>query len=61
MCNLVSRMRNYGSPPVVVNMAQAFEDGIEYDEYDCSVLEGLGLPHDLVYAYVNPWVSQFCC
>ena len=57
----VKRVYNFGSPPVVVNMAQAFEDGIEYDEYDCSVLEGLGLPHDLVYAYVNPWVSQFCC
>lgn len=51
----VKRVYNFGSPPVVVNMAQAFEDGIEYDEYHCSVLEGLGLPHDLVYAYINPW------
>ncbi|GFH46295.1 hypothetical protein CTEN210_02769 [Chaetoceros tenuissimus] len=51
----LKRVYNFGSPPVLVNMAQAFEERKEDGEYYCSVLDGLGLPHDLVYAYVNPW------
>ena len=53
----VKRVYNFGSPPIAVNMAQAFEEHDGKDVYCCSVLDGLGLPHDLVYAYVNPWVS----
>lgn len=53
----VKRVYTFGSPPI----AKADDDVAESNDssvtYGCSILETLGLPADIVYSFVEPWVS----
>ncbi len=53
----VKRVFTFGSPPIAkvdIDTENSEEDS---DMYGCSVLNTLGLPSDIVYGYVGPWVS----
>ena len=55
----VKRVYTYGSPPIAKIESNTLEEPSMRDEnmYKCSILETLGLPADIVFGFVEPWVS----
>ena len=56
----VKRVYTYGSPPIAKiesNMVEKLLPGSDENMYKCSILETLGLPADIVFGFVEPWVS----
>lgn len=49
----IKRIFTFGSPPVAVT-----NNGDLESSNGCSVLQALGLPSDMVYGYIKPWVSS---
>jgi hypothetical protein len=53
----INRVYTFGSPPIAKTDPKIGESNDSSGMYDCSVLEALGLPSDIVFGFVNPWVS----
>ena len=64
----VARVFTFGSPPVAMLSTKIAINSADYltsiqrpqsdrtnDQYDCDVLETVGLPSSMVYGYVQPW------
>ncbi len=62
----VKRVFTFGSPPIAKAVAETNTENSDGDDsgmYVCSVLETLGLPANIVFGFVEPWVSlsTFIC
>lgn len=53
----IKRVYTFGSPPVAIYEGKVGGNG-EASKDSCSVLEGMGLPSDIVYGYIEPWVRN---
>ena len=52
----IKRVFTFGSPPVAIYERKSEGNG-EVSKDTCPVLEGMGLPSDIVYGFIEPWVS----
>ena len=55
----INRVYTFGSPPIAKTDPKIGESNDSSGMYDCSVLEALGLPSDIVFGFVEPWVSNY--
>jgi len=54
----IKRVFTFGSPPIAIYEAGPQVDGVSSTN-TCAILERLGLPTDIVYGFIEPWVSLF--